>query len=66
MKFDVLLSYWVIVVGGLMIFIGWPPREPICIVCTPTLTLAAGVISLALGIVGAARSFGSRSAQLAR
>jgi len=66
MRFEVFLYTWVIIVGGLLIFLGWPPREPICIVCTPTLTLGAGVISLALGIVGIAKSFGARSAQFAR
>lgn len=46
---------WSIIVGGLLIYLGWPPREPICIICGPSLALAAGVISVLVGIVGLVR-----------
>ena len=52
MRFRYLAYSWTIVVGGWLIFLGWPPREPLCIICTPTLFVAAGAISLAVGAYG--------------
>lgn len=62
----VFLSYYTIIVGGILIFIGWPPKEPICIVCAHMLPLELGVINVLLGAVGVVRSFNRAGALAVR
>lgn len=52
----IFLYTWFIIVGGWLIYLGWPPREPICIVCTPTITLLLGIVTVIIGVVAAVRN----------
>jgi uncharacterized membrane protein len=47
----------VILAGGYLIYLGFHAPDPQCIVCTSVPSLAVGLLTVAVGLVGAARTF---------
>lgn len=62
----VVMWAWIIIVGGLLIYIGWIgpfPPEPQCIVCGRGLFLGLGAVSVVLGLGAALASRGGAFAR---